>query len=60
MWIAGDDCGDPLSTSFLHSQSGRTAFADLVIGSFGGEIVHFMKEDEFADRFFSEQLAVGR
>lgn len=37
---------------FLGSQLGRTEFAELPLGSFGGVSVRLVKDDEFEDRFF--------
>jgi hypothetical protein len=37
---------------FLRRYTGRTEFADLVLGSFGGWSVRIIKCDEFEDRLF--------
>ncbi|MDB5335263.1 MAG: hypothetical protein JWN70_882 [Planctomycetaceae bacterium] len=44
---------------FLRTHAGRTAFADLVVGDFGGEMVRIIKDDEFPDRFFLRAAGGG-
>ena len=45
--------------AFFGSHAGREAFAELVVGSFGGTVVRVVKDDEFPDRFFIRAAGGG-